>query len=99
MLGHYTDGGYAEYIAVPARNAVRLPEEIPFEQGATLMCASATAFHALRKSRLKAGDRVAVFGVGGLGVSAVERWGGFGRSGGRRGGGEWRFRWGALPYK
>jgi propanol-preferring alcohol dehydrogenase len=72
MLGHFTNGGYAEYLAVPARNAVLLPDEIPFEQGATLMCASATAFHTLRKSRLKAGETVAVFGVGGLGISAIQ---------------------------
>jgi propanol-preferring alcohol dehydrogenase len=72
MLGHHADGGYAEYIAVPERNAVPLPDEIPFEQGATLMCASATAFHALRKSRLVGGERVAIFGVGGLGLSAVQ---------------------------
>ena len=72
MLGHYTSGGYAEYIAVPARNAIALPDEIPFEQGATLMCASATAFHALRKSRLKAGEKVAIIGVGGLGMSAIQ---------------------------
>lgn len=72
MFGHYTNGGYAEYIAVPARNAIHLPDEIPFEQGATLMCASATAFHALRKSRVKAGERVAIFGAGGLGQSAIQ---------------------------
>jgi 2-desacetyl-2-hydroxyethyl bacteriochlorophyllide A dehydrogenase len=72
MLGHYANGGYAEYIAVPARNAVALPDEIRFEEGATLMCASATAFHALRKSRLKAGETAAVFGVGGLGMSAIQ---------------------------
>ena len=72
MIGHYRDGGYAELIAVPARNALRLPEEIPFEQGATLMCASATAFHALRKSRLRAGETAAIIGVGGLGMSAVQ---------------------------
>lgn len=72
MLGHFTNGGYAEYIAVPARNAVPLPDEIPFEQGATLMCASATALHTLQKSRLKTGETVAVFGAGGLGMSAVQ---------------------------
>jgi 2-desacetyl-2-hydroxyethyl bacteriochlorophyllide A dehydrogenase len=72
MLGHYTNGGYAEYISVPARNAIHLPDEIPFEQGATLMCASATAFHALRKSRVKAGETVAIFGAGGLGQSAIQ---------------------------
>jgi D-arabinose 1-dehydrogenase-like Zn-dependent alcohol dehydrogenase len=72
MLGHHTDGGFAEYIAVPERNAIPLPDEIPFEQGATLMCASATAFHALRKSRLRVGETAAVFGVGGLGMSAIQ---------------------------
>ena len=72
MLGHHIEGGYAEYIAVPARNAISLPDEIPFEAGATLMCASATAFHALRKGRLKAGETAAVFGVGGLGLSAIQ---------------------------
>lgn len=72
MIGHHIDGGYAEYIAMPARNAVPLPEEISFEEGATLMCASATAFHALRKGRVKDGETVAVFGVGGLGMSAIQ---------------------------
>jgi len=72
MLGHHVDGGYAEYIVVPARNAIQLPEEIPFEQGATLMCASATALHALNKGRVKAGETVAIFGVGGLGLSAIQ---------------------------
>ena len=72
MIGHYANGGYAEYIAVPARNAIHLPDEIPFEQGATLMCASATAFHSLRKSRVKPGETVAIFGAGGLGQSAIQ---------------------------
>ena len=72
MLGHHVDGGYAEYITIPARNAIRLPDEISFEAGATLMCASATSLHALRKSRVKAGETVAVFGVGGLGLSAIQ---------------------------
>jgi len=72
MIGHHVDGGYAEYIAVPARNAVHLPDEIPFEEGATLMCASATALHALHKARIKAGETMAVFGVGGLGLSAIQ---------------------------
>ena len=80
MIGHHTDGGYAEYIAVPSRNAIHLPDEIPFEEGATLMCASATAFHSLLKAKVKAGDRVAVFGVGGLGQSAIQLAKAFGAS-------------------
>ena len=72
MIGHHVDGGYAEYIVVPGRNAVPLPDEISFEAGATLMCASATSLHALYKARLKAGETVAIFGVGGLGLSAIQ---------------------------
>jgi len=72
MLGKHRDGGYAEYIAVPAHNAVPLPDEIPFIQGAIMMCSSATSLHALRKAEVKPGESVAVFGVGGLGVSAVQ---------------------------
>jgi propanol-preferring alcohol dehydrogenase len=72
MIGKYRDGGYAEYIAVPARSAVPLPQEIPFEQGAVMMCSSSTSFHALRKGRLKPGETVAIFGVGGLGMSAIQ---------------------------
>ncbi|MDY7078973.1 MAG: zinc-binding dehydrogenase [Chloroflexota bacterium] len=72
MLGKNRDGGYAEYISIPARNAFLLPEEIPFEHGAIMMCSAATSFHALRKGRVGAGETVAVFGVGGLGMSAVQ---------------------------
>lgn len=72
MLGKHRDGGYAEYIAVPERGVVVLPDEIPFEHGAIMMCSSATSFHALRKARLQAGETVAVFGAGGLGMSAIQ---------------------------
>lgn len=72
MLGKNRDGGYAEFIVVPARNLFRLPDEIPFEQGAVLMCSSATSLHALRKTRLCAGETIAVFGIGGLGISAIQ---------------------------
>lgn len=72
MIGKYRDGGYAEYICVPARSVFQLPAEISFEQGAVLMCSSATSFHALQKARLRAGETVAIYGVGGLGMSAVQ---------------------------
>jgi propanol-preferring alcohol dehydrogenase len=72
MIGKYRDGGYAEYIVVPSLNAVPLSEEIPFEQGAIMMCSSATSLHALNKAEVKPGESVAVFGVGGLGISAVQ---------------------------
>lgn len=72
MIGKHRSGGYAEFICVPVRSVFNLPEEIPFEQGAVMMCSSATSLHALKKARLTAGETVAVFGVGGLGVSAVQ---------------------------
>jgi D-arabinose 1-dehydrogenase-like Zn-dependent alcohol dehydrogenase len=72
MIGKHRDGGYAEFIAVPERSVFRLPDEIPFEQGAILMCSSATSLHALNKVRLRRGETVAIFGIGGLGISAVQ---------------------------
>jgi 2-desacetyl-2-hydroxyethyl bacteriochlorophyllide A dehydrogenase len=71
MIGKHCDGGYAEYIALPARNAIPLAD-VPFEQGAILMCSSSTSFHALNKSGLQPGETVAVFGAGGLGMSAIQ---------------------------
>ena len=72
MIGKHRDGGYAEFIKVPSANAFPLPDEIPFEVGAIMMCSSATALHALNKARLKYGQSVAIFGFGGLGFSALQ---------------------------
>lgn len=71
MIGKDRDGGYAEYIVVPEQNAFALPDEIPFAQGAVMMCSYATALHALRKARFRDGESVAIFGAGGLGVAAT----------------------------
>lgn len=72
MIGKYRDGGYAEFIVIPARSVFRLPDEIPFTHGAIMMCSSATSLHALNQARLKPGESVAVFGIGGLGISAIQ---------------------------
>lgn len=80
MIGHHVNGGYAEYISVPARNAIILPDDVSFEAGATLMCASATSMYALLKGRIKPGDKIAVFGMGGLGQSAIQLAKAFGAS-------------------
>lgn len=72
MIGKYRDGGYAEFIVMPARSVFRLPDEIPFEHGAIMMCSSATSLHALNKARLKANESVVIFGAGGLGLSAIQ---------------------------
>lgn len=72
MLGKSRHGGYAEQIVLPARNAYPIPDNVSAEQAAVMMCSTATAFHALRKGRLAEGERVAVLGTGGLGMSAVQ---------------------------
>ena len=77
MIGKHRDGGYAEFIKVPGANAFPLPDEIPFEVGAIMMCSSATALHALNKARFRAGESIAIFGFGGLGFSALQLAGAF----------------------
>jgi propanol-preferring alcohol dehydrogenase len=72
MIGKHCNGGYAGFIKVPGRNVFVLPDGIPFEHGAIMMCSSATALHALNKARLKSDERVAIFGFGGLGFSALQ---------------------------
>jgi D-arabinose 1-dehydrogenase-like Zn-dependent alcohol dehydrogenase len=72
MIGKHRDGGYAEFIKVPGRNAFVLPDQVSFEVGAIMMCSSATALHALNKARFKPGESIAIFGFGGLGFSALQ---------------------------
>src|SRR5436189_2182823 len=72
MIGKHRDGGYAEFIKIPGRNVFVLPDEIPFEHGAIMMCSSATALHALNKARVQGSDSGAILGVGGLGFSALQ---------------------------
>jgi len=66
------DGGYAEYVIAPAFALSQIPEEIPAEEAAPLMDAGVTVFNALRKSGARAGEVVAVQGIGGLGHLGVQ---------------------------
>src|SRR5438067_7652318 len=72
MLGKEIDGGYAERIVVPAANLVPIPDAVPFDAAAIMMCSTATAYHALRLASLRAGESVAIIGFGGLGASAAQ---------------------------
>ncbi len=72
MIGKDIDGGFAEYLRVPAASTVKLPDRIPFDQGAIMGCAVSTAYHALRRARVQPKETVAVIGVGGLGMHAVQ---------------------------
>jgi alcohol dehydrogenase len=67
-------GSFAEYVAVPyaSVNLVRLPDDLSFDTAAGLGCRFATSFRAIRQvGRLAAGETVAIFGCGGVGLSAV----------------------------
>lgn len=73
VLGVHRDGGLAEYIAIPAKNLVKLPDNISFSIGAIITDAVATPFHALiDRAQLRSGESVAIFGSGGLGLHAVQ---------------------------
>jgi propanol-preferring alcohol dehydrogenase len=72
MLGKEVDGGFAERIVVPSANLVSIPDGVPFDVAAVMMCSTATAYHALRLASLRPGESVAIIGFGGLGASAVQ---------------------------
>ena len=72
MIGNGRPGGYAQQIMVPERNVIPVPEAVPLDHAAVMMCSSSTSLHALRKGRLAPGESVAVFGAGGLGMSAIQ---------------------------
>lgn len=72
MIGKDVDGGYAEYISVPTRGLFKLPDSVSFEHASVMMCSSSTSLHALRKTRFKPGETIAIFGFGGLGISALQ---------------------------
>jgi len=71
MIGKDVDGGFAEYVKVPARNVLKL-KSVSFEEGAIIGCAVSTAFHALKRARVVGGETVVVYGVGGVGLHAVQ---------------------------
>jgi 2-desacetyl-2-hydroxyethyl bacteriochlorophyllide A dehydrogenase len=73
VIGIHTEGGLAEFLKIPAKNLVRLPENIPFNQGGIAVDAVATPFHAItNRGGLRVGEKVAVFGCGGLGIHGVQ---------------------------
>lgn len=66
------DGGYAEYMIAPVEALASIPEDLSDVEAAPLLCAGITTFNALRKSGARAGDVVAILGIGGLGHLGVQ---------------------------
>src|SRR4029453_2613633 len=72
ITGLNYDGGYSEYMIAPVQALASIPDEISFEEAAPLLCAGITTFNALRHSGARAGDLVAIQGIGGLGHLALQ---------------------------
>jgi D-arabinose 1-dehydrogenase-like Zn-dependent alcohol dehydrogenase len=72
ITGISFDGGYGEYMIAPAVALAMVPEELQPADAAPLMCAGITTFNALRNSNARAGDLVAILGLGGLGHLGVQ---------------------------
>jgi len=72
VTGMTVDGGYAQFMCASSAYAVRIPEQLRDEEAAPLLCAGVTSYRALKKAGVAAGQRVAVFGIGGLGHLALQ---------------------------
>ncbi len=72
VTGFDFDGGYAEYMVAPANSIAAIPDDVPAEEAGPFMCAGVTVFNALRNSGARAGDVVAIHGIGGLGHLGVQ---------------------------
>jgi len=72
VTGLTYDGGYAEYMVAPASALASIPPELTAVEAAPLMCAGITTFNALRNAGARAGDLVAILGLGGLGHLGVQ---------------------------
>jgi D-arabinose 1-dehydrogenase-like Zn-dependent alcohol dehydrogenase len=66
------DGGYSEYMVAPAEAVAAMPDDLPADEAAPLLCAGITVFNALRNSGARVGELVAVQGIGGLGHLGIQ---------------------------
>lgn len=73
MLGNNIDGGYAEFMVVPAGDLITVPPDLPLEHACVIADAVATPYHAVtRRGRVRPGQWVAVVGCGGVGLNVVQ---------------------------
>jgi threonine dehydrogenase-like Zn-dependent dehydrogenase len=72
IFGATAHGGHADYLKVPVRTLVPLPDELSFAAGAAISCGTGTAYGALARMGVSARDTVAVFGQGPVGQSATQ---------------------------
>jgi alcohol dehydrogenase, propanol-preferring len=72
ITGVMVDGGFAEFVKAPASHAEKVASGMLAAEAAPLFCAGVTVYRSLRQAKVVAGQRMAVFGVGGLGHLAIQ---------------------------
>ena len=72
VYGRTGHGAHAQYMKVPARTVVPLPEELSFATGAAISCGTGTAYGALQRLNISGRDTIAIFGQGPVGLSATQ---------------------------
>ncbi len=73
LIGVATNGGFAEYIAVPEKNVFKIPNEMQWELAASLPVTTLTPYHALKEAALKVNESLVIFGASGnTGMMAIQ---------------------------
>lgn len=73
MIGNNLDGAFAEYVKVPARCLIKLPEELHKKENCIISDAILSPYHAVKeRAKVKLGDSVVVFGCGGVGINCIQ---------------------------
>ena len=73
MIGNSINGAYAEYTKIQAKDLIKLPTEIPLKEASIISDAMSTPYHALKnRGNVRPGDSVVIYGVGGVGLNAVQ---------------------------
>jgi alcohol dehydrogenase, propanol-preferring len=72
VTGCTVDGGFAEFVKANANHTAKLPDDVRFEEAAPLLCAGLTVHNAMKRSGVGPGQKIAIFGIGGLGHLAIQ---------------------------
>jgi propanol-preferring alcohol dehydrogenase len=78
FTGQHVDGGFAEYMVVPAEFAYPIPQGFPDEQAAPLLCAGIIGYRALRLCEIEPGGRLGLYGFGAsahVTIQVARHWG------------------------
>lgn len=71
VIGIDRDGGYAEYVLVPERCCMPLPDDLSYDTGALMVDMLGTAYHAVKRAHLMPGDFIAIWGAGPIGLATL----------------------------